>query len=427
MLLAVIATLFYYGISQQTISIENGHPYDSQVYFNMAKQVAAGLPVSELRPFTYRIGLPYIVGSLFPDNIAMGFTLLNLSFAFLTAMVLFLFARSFDLSRVTSLFIVLCFVCAPQSPARFTHFIPAYTDPSALFFIMFFLYLLRITSQISFRGSLLISLIALLGVLFRELSICGVLIFVFGKCFRLQGSLPFLSVRSWSQLGICLIPLAVSCVAIILVHQFVDGTGDYAYIRQMGAVFSGLIRRPDVFVLSWFTSFGVIPLILLVFARRPLMDFLARHQFVGVYLFGCVLLALLTGFHTDRIVFWSFPAVLLLFGVVIEARPFDDHSSRLKLAFYAPLIFGQVLAWRAWLPIPDDPGAELFNPGAPPVLLFSAYGDVSLGHIYASTLPLESRLMMLGQYLALGLYFWLLVRRGTRRQSATSDIRPDQG
>ena len=218
-----IAAVIYYGLSQPPISSEGGRPYDAQEYYTMAVQVAAGEPVSVLRPFAYRIALPFLAGVLFPDNIAFGFWSLNLFFSLVT-----------------------------------------------------------------------------LGVF---------------------------------------------------------------------------------------------------------------------YLFGCVLVALFTGFHTDRIVFRSFPAVLLLFGVFFERHLIAKAATRFKLAFFAPLIAAQILAWRAWLPIPDDTRAELFDPGAPQLVLLSACGNATLGHVYAATLPAASRLALLAQYLALMLYFGLVLRLAGGRES----------
>ena len=146
------------------------------------------------------------------------------------------------------------------------------------------------------------------------------------------------------------------------------------------------------------------------------MGGVTEYHSVAIFLIGCILLALFSGFHTDRIVFWSFPAVFLLFGVFLERHPVTTASIRYKLAFLVPLIISQMLAWRVWLPIPDDPRAELFDPGAPPLLLLSAYGEVTLGHVYASTLPAASRLVSLGQYLAVMLYFGIVLRLADRRQ-----------
>ena len=419
LVLLIAMAVTYFGVTQAPISIDDGHPYDSQAYYSMAEQVAAGEPISTLRPFAYRVALPFLAGRLFPHDIAFGFELLNLIFSVATAAVFYLFLRSCQLRADTGLLLVLALVCASQSPYRFVHFIPAYADPPALFFIVLLLYLGRIVSRLDLRWSLVVTALSVVGVLFREIALCGLLVFVFVQCFRFHQSRPYLLVRSWRAVALCAIPLSVSVANLALVHVLVDGTGSYSYSGQMRGVISGLVAQPDVFLLAWLTSFGVIPFILF-YGWRSLAEFLSENQDIAVFLGGCVLLALFTGFHTDRIVFWSFPAVLLLFGVLLEHHPLRYASVLHKLVFYVPLFAVQALAWRVWLPIPDDPRAELFDPGAPPVLLFSAFGDVTLGHIYASTLPTASRLTLLGQFVLAATYFGIVLYLAGRRQSRSA-------
>lgn len=409
----------YFGFTQAPISIGDGHPHDAQAYYTMAEQVAAGEPVSTLRPFAYRIALPFLVGTFFPHDLDFGFALLNLTFAVATAVVFFFFLRSCQLGAHSGLLLVLAFVCASHSPFRFVHFIPAYTDPPALFFIVLLLYLGRVVSRIDLRWGLIVTALSVVGVLFREIALCGLLVFIFSQCFQLRRTPPFLLVRSWRAIGLCALPLSASVVILALVHVLVDGTGAYSYSGQMRGVISGLVAQPDLFLLAWLTSFGVIPFLLL-YAWRSLTQFLSENQDITVFLGGCVLLALFTGFHTDRIVFWSFPAVLLLFGVLLEQHPLRFASVWQKLAFYVPLLAVQALAWRVWLPIPDDPRSEVFDPGAPPVLLLSAFGDVTLGHVYAYTLPAASRLTLLGQFALAATYFGVVLYLAGRRQSRSA-------
>lgn len=421
LILVIVAVAAYFGFTQNPISIEGGHPYDSEVYYAMAEQAAAGEPISALRPFAYRVALPFLAGTMFPDCIGFGFKLLNLLFSAAAAVVLYLFLRSRELAVNTALLLTLAFVCSFQSPFRFVPFIPAYADPPALFFMVLLLWLGQKVVRLDLRWSLAVSTLGVIGVLFREISICGLLVFVFAQCFRLRRAPPFLLVRSWRAVGLSALPLLAASACLALVHALVDGTGGYDYFEQMLAVISAHAAQPDIFPLAWLTSFGVIPLVLL-FAWRSLLEFLAENQDIAMFLGGCVLLALFTGFHTDRIVFWSIPAVLLLFGVLLERHPLRNAPVWHKLAFYAPLLIVQALAWRVWLPIPDDPRAELFDPGAPPVLLFSAFGDVTLGHVYASTLPAASRLALLAQFALAALYFGIILylaeRRQTRKASA---------
>lgn len=403
-----------HGLIQEPVTLQDGHPYDAEVYYAMAERAAGGGPASAAAPFAYRVALPYLAGTLFPRDIDLGFKLLNLLFALLTAAVFLLFLRSFRLKPETSLLLLLCLVCMPQAPFRFAHYLPAYTDPPALFFIMLFLYLARAPFRLDLPRSVAVAALAVVGALFREIALCGVLTFAFARCAELRGGPPFLFVRSWRLAGLCLLPAAAAAGTVALLHGLIDGAGAYRYSTTMLGVIGGHVGKPDAFALAWLTAFGAIPL-LLALAGGPLRSFLAENQFVAVFLSGCALLALFSGYHTDRIVFWSYPAVLLLFGVLLERHPIGTAPAGFKLAIFVPLFAVQALAWRAWLPIPDDPNGELLDPGMPPIMLFSAFGDATLGHTYASFLPAPARLVLLGQYLAFGAYLWAVLRLLARR------------
>jgi len=420
LLLALIGiAITCYGLIQSPISIDGGHPYDAASYHAMAEQVAAGEPISAVPPFTWRIALPFLAGSLFPDDLDRGFKLLNLLFATATLAVLYLYLRSFRLGVNTSLLLVLLFVCAPQSPFRFTHYVVSYADPPALFFIVTLLWLTQSVQRLDLLRATLITAFAVIGVLFREIALCGVLVFVFGQCLRVGRRAPFLRVTSWRKAGLCLMPLIAAAMTLVIVHSQIETSIDHSYVAQMQGVAATMLAQPDIFALAWMLSFGVIPLVLALGAfRGPIPAFLGNNPPVAAFLFGCTLLALFAGFHTGRIVFWAFPAILLLFGVFLEQHKISNAPLGWKLGFYLSLGIAQALAWRLWLPIPDTSHAELLDTEAPPLLALAAYGDVTLGHMYASTLPRASRLALLGQYIALaaylGIVLYLANKRGTR-------------
>lgn len=418
-----------HALIQEPVTLQGGHPYDAEVYYAMAERAAGGGSGSAAAPFAYRVALPYLAGTLSPRDIDLGFKLLNLLFALLTAAAFLLFLRSFRLRPETSLLLLLCLVCMPQAPFRFAHYLPAYTDPPALFFIMAFLYLARAPFRLDLPRSLALTALAVAGALFREITLCGVLAFAFARCAELRGGPPFLLVRSRRLAGLCLLPAAGAAGTVALLHGLIDGAGAYRYSTTMLGVIGRHAGKPDAFALAWLMSFGAIPMLLLLL-RGTLRDFLAENQFVAVFLAGGVLLALFSGYHTDRIAFWSYPAVLLLFGVALERHPLGTAPAGFKLAVLAPLAAVQALAWRVWLPIPDDPDGELLDPGMPPAMLFSAFGDATLGHTYASFLPAPARLVLLGQYLAFGAYLWAALRllaraRGHGRPAGARNERRD--
>ena len=405
----LLLAVFYYSFSQPAISWNDGHPFDSQSYFKMAKQAAAGESISELKPFAYRVALPYLVGTFFKNDLDLGFKVLNLGFGLLTLILMIDYFKHFKLRNVTILVLLILFVVNPNSVFRFSQFIPAYTDPAGLFFVLLFMVMGYRVKNITISMGFGLLVLAFIGVLFREIVLSGVLVFIYAQCFELKARSPFLAVDLTKKLLICCLPLAGALWGIFFTHRVINATGGYLFSDTIVGVISQLANQPSIYFVSWLTAFGVIPVVLLIGLNRKILIFLRENQSVTVFLLGSILLSLVSGFHTDRIVFWSYPAVLLLFGYFIENSPVTDSSLSFKLLFYMPLGIVQIISNRVFLSIPDDPFGKLFSPGPAEHIYFAPYGNVTLGHIYGSTMIIEDRITLLYQFGILAIYLVTLL------------------
>jgi len=405
----LLLAAFSYSFSQPAISLNEGHPFDTQSYFTMAEQAAAGESISELKPFAYRVALPYIVGTLFKNNLDLGFKVLNLGFGLLTLVLMIDYFKHYKLSNLTILVLLILFVINPNSVFRFSQYIPAYTDPAGLFFVLFFMVMGYRVKNITIAMGCGLLILAFIGVLFREIALCGVLVFIYAQCFKSKASPPFLAVNLTKKLLICCLPLIGALSGIFLTHQLINATGGYLFSDTTIGVISQLASKPSIYFVSWLTAFGVIPVVLLIGLNRKMLIFLRQNQSVTVFLLGSILLSLASGFHTDRIVFWSYPAVLLLFGYFIEHSPVTNSRLSFKLFFYVPLVIVQTISNRAFSNIPDDPLGSFFAPGPAEHIYFAPYGNVTLGHIYGSTMIVEDRITLLYQFGALALYLVILL------------------
>ena len=404
-LFALIAfAIIYYALIQFQITTADGHPYDAGNYFIMATQAAEGEPISDLKPFTYRIALPYLAGSLFPENITLGFRLINLFFAMFTLLILYFYLGHFLKNRSTVLLLLFLYISSPISPFRFVHYIPSYVDPPALFFVLLLIYLSTRINQMTVKWCLVASAIGAVGSLFREIAVCGALVLAFDQCAKLKLKPPFLSLAPVRTVILSIVPVVTTGLTIALIHNQIESLGTYEYSAQMLGVLELLVDQPSIFFLSWLAAFGFLPLVIVLAFNRTVIAFLADNQAVMVFLMGSVLLGISAGFHTDRIVFWAYPAILLLFGLFLENHPIVNATPRLKLLFFAPLAAGQILAMRMWLPIPDDPLGQLANPGLPERIIFAPYGNTILGQTYASTMLGSARIEMLSQFLLFSVY-----------------------
>jgi len=409
LLAILLLAAFSYSFSQPAISLNNGHPFDTQSYFTIAEQVATGESISEQKPFAYRVALPYLVGTFFKNNLDLGFKVLNLGFGLLTLILMIDYFKHFKLSNVTILVLLILFVANPNSVFRFSQFIPAYTDPAGLFFVLFFMVMGYRVKKITITMGCGLLVLAFVGVLFREIALCGVLVFIYAQCFELKTRPPFLAVDMTKKLLICCLPLAGALWGIFLTHRVINATGGYLFSDTIVGVISQLANQPSIYFVSWLTAFGVIPIVLLIGFNRKMLIFLRDNQSVTVFLLGSILLSLTSGFHTDRIVFWSYPAVLLLFGYFIEHSPVTESSLIFKLFFYLPLAIVQAIANRAFSNIPDDPLGSIFAPGPAEHIYFAPYGNVTLGHIYGSTMIVEDRITLLYQFGILAIYLVTLL------------------
>lgn len=405
----LLLATFFYGFSQTPISLNDGHPFDSQSYYSMAEQTAAGQSISELKPFAYRVALPYLVGTFFKTDLDLGFKIFNLGFGLLTLILMIDYFKHYKLKNITILVLLILFVVNPNSVFRFSHFIPAYTDPAGLFFVLFFMVMSYRVKNITFAIGCSLFVIAFIGALFREIALCGVLVFIYAQCYELKARSPFLAVDMSKKHLICCLPLAGALFSIFLTHHLINATGGYLFSDTIVGVIKQLANQPSIYFVSWLTAFGVIPVVLLIGLNRKVLIFFRENQSVTVFLLGSIMLSLASGFHTDRIVFWSYPAVLLLVGYFIEHSPVTDSSLIFRLFFYVPLAIVQAISNRIFLSIPDDPFGNFFSPGLAERIYFAPYGNVNLGHTYGSTMVVEDRITLLYQFGILAIYLVILL------------------
>ncbi len=106
------------------------------------------------------------------------------------------------------------------------------------------------------------------------------------------------------------------------------------------------------YIHAWFVGYGLI-LIVLLYKWRYVLRFLAEHQYLFIYIIGFSVMAWIGGSDTERILYWSMPAIYLLVGKTIEDNP-EILGSRLFLG----VLFGtQILSQRVFWSLPDYPNS----------------------------------------------------------------------
>jgi len=416
-----------YGLTQDRIIFGHGYPYDGISYMAMAKEVSRGEVISESKPFVYRLGLPYLVGSFFPNNLIDGFWYINLLFGALTLLLLCIFLSSFTRSTGAIFAVLLLFVMNPLGPLRVTHFEPAWTDWPALFTVLLILYV-----SLRWPGSGLakisaITVLSFIGVLFREMVLIAPLSLLCASVVNLRQAAKMEWAASKHAVLLCAVPVAVALIGIFLTHFWVQPleepfpylnnlsdrpVGDYSFLRAgLNATIHNLFR-PQRFVLAIFISYGPVISLLLVQWKTAFLEPLRRRPELAAFLAFDLVLSIVGGGTQDRFLFWAFPVVLPLLAIAID-QVFKLRPSIAAAALMASLLVAQILAFRAFAPIPNTALNAYENVGSPSFLIFAPYGpNTNWAQTWAATMGFQSSFLLLSEYILFLAWVYFLCRKG---------------
>ncbi len=401
-----------YGLTQDRIAYGDGYPYDAASYMQMAKEVTANQVMAAEKPFVYRVGLPYLVGRFFAADPLDGFRLLNLAFGAATLCVLYALLRYFTTNRTVIAAVLLVFVANPNGPFRFAYFYPALTDGPALLVILSILYINMRWDRPSLAKALATSALTLAGVLFREIVLIAPCALLCAACFNrafggrenredCRHAIPF-----------SIAPVATGLLGIYLSHKLVQPIGTYTFLNHATSALSRNISNPSIYVLSVFTSYGPLMLLMIIQWRtvfwEGLRDRPERAAFLGLIL----IIAVIGGYHTDRFMYWAFPVIVPLQALAIE-RLFRLRASVYSAALIGSIVVTQLLAYRALGTLPNADFDALSDPGHPPWMIFAPYGDgINFAQIYAAYMGFRSRMILSAEYVALAGWICFLWWRG---------------
>jgi hypothetical protein len=399
MLLFMLCIAMLYACTQGPITFSNGHPYDAQAYFQMANQVALGEPMSTVKPFVFRVALPYLAGKLYPHEILLGFKTLNLVFGVLTLGMLFSLLTAFMRNRLVILFVCLLWIINPHAPFRFVPFFPAFTDSPALFFIVAILFIQQKVESNSLGKLVLLSLLTFVGVLFREIVLVATLSVV---CAEMVGSngvrAAFRQLKiSWRTIH-GLLPVAAGIIGILVTHRMVLGVGTYTFMATIFEILNHHAKNPQIIVLAFLMAYGPIVALIWADSGKASISTLTRHPELIAYLVLMFILVLIGGYHTDRFWYWTFPAVLPLLGQSVE-RLIAVNSWRQWVPLMMLCLVAQGLAFRVFGLIPDSVFDAIANPGTPQWWILAPYGDgTNFAQLNASFMGAASSWTVLTEY-----------------------------
>lgn len=371
---ALIAGFFilFSFIFQEPISYNSGLGWDGAEYFKAAKSIAENRAPEAKAPFVYRMGTPYLVAKLFPQDLKAGFFYLNLVFSVINIFLVQLFLGLFIKNRALLISGVILYAGYWQAPLRLTFFYPAHADPAALTFLfagLFLVFYHKKTGQIRWILFYLTAL-TFAGGFFREICLVPAFIY-FADTFYKRKIIPASSTRAY----LSPLPLFAGIAAVLIAKSLVVQTNSYSFITAAAGNLYGksLIR----FIHAAFLAWGPI-LILPLFFRKSSKEFYRQNPMmlllIGIFIF----FGFSGGFDTERILFWGAPAMYILAAYVFE----ENCKIAGDRLFLAVLITSQVISSRMFFPTPDYskgfyksiiflteiPGTNFLN-------LFTSYGN----------------------------------------------------
>lgn len=320
--------------------------WDARQYYGMSERMARGERAFAEVPYVYRVGVPWLVSRVTPEEPRRGFSGVNIASALAIAVLLDAWLWRWVAGWRVRLALVALFAAAWHGPVRYVFFNPGYVDPPFLACTLAALLLIAsLAARYSMVTLVLLLAITLIGTLVREtMALVGVaLLFVdnpIGGRFAVDRSEP--RVPAVAKIA----PLIVSLAVILWTHTIV--TVDAAERSFVGAVQQYLHKSPVSYSLAWFTAFGPV-LAIVAFDWRGAWRDLSEHEWLAALFALCAAIAFIGGSDTERFVFWSLPVVFILIGRAIERhRRVFAH-----VGLAAAIIALQAVSARVFWGIPD--------------------------------------------------------------------------
>ncbi|MCB9879469.1 MAG: hypothetical protein H6835_17885 [Planctomycetes bacterium] len=398
--------------NQQVIQYRDGVPYDANAYAEMAFRFAFDLPIVGFGPYVYCVGLPYLVGTLFPHDLANvphdsinGFLTLNLACAVVTVFVLGGLVRRFVASDVVLAIVLLAWVVHPQAPFRFVAFWPAHTDPPAVMCMAAMLLVLVRWPGHSWRRTAVLVALTIVGTLVREivlLTAAAAAVDAWWAARRGGGWSGALMLQA-------ILPTLVSLACIVGIHASVQEIGDYTLWNHAVEVLAFKASHPSLVPLALLMMHGPMIALLCVGRGTVVREWLREHPALLAYVAMVVGGSLIGGNHIDRFLFWTHPVVFPMLAVALVRCVGASPRWRVVLALVA-MVVAQALAFRVFGQIPNSPEDVLAAPGQPAHWFLAPYGDgANFAQTTAAFMHEDSRLPLLMQHLGVfAVLAWLL-------------------
>lgn len=350
LLTSYLAAIIYTAVGiwlQPQISLNNGKGYDGVYYSEIAEQIANGEVPSTKAPFVYRIGTPAIVALFATENTPKEFRSANFLASILSIALLIAFLRLHLNDERLVLLLALLYIMYWQAPLRLTFFYPVHTDPFAIVFLL--ASLITVTKiqrgQKTTENLLLLTLLSVFGVIFREITLAPALALALSTLFS-EGHKLSRDAFKLERFRYY-VPSIAGLIVLATIMLSVNKTDDSSLF---GATLGWLYEKSVAkYLHAWFLAFGPV-LLLAFFDFTSVKQFFIQNKALLYYFLLIAFVAWAGGSDTERLLYWSAPVVFVLAGKFLSERP-----ELLTKPILAVIAITQLISMRAFLLIPDEP------------------------------------------------------------------------
>ena len=322
-------------VAQPQIAVNGGHGWDGDTYYSMAEKISDGGVLTEDAPFVYRVLIPLGAALLFPDDLMLGFRVVNAVAVLVTIILMTVWLRRHVGPWPLRATLMGLFLFHWAQPLRNFFWYPVLVDywlyPAILAGLL-------VVEHLRSGGSRriwlpILCLVSIFAVAVREV---GLLIpvaamFTYNP---MSGRLREVRTRIGELRGLqrsLLLPLLLAVLTLVAARVLVDATGSYESLRS--AAYWLVNKWPTTFVLGWFLAYGPM-LVLAMFYWRACLRYMRDHQAIGAFLVGLLGISWIGGGDTERFLTWGAPVIYVLLGIGI-AEAVRDRVPVLVLAVLA--------------------------------------------------------------------------------------------
>jgi hypothetical protein len=340
-LVAVIATVIVvYSVTQHQITFNHGHPWDADVYRQLATQFVAHHRPATLAPDVYRIGVPWVVSQITPSNLTSGFRIIDLASVVSASVLLWILFRLYIQNSWIRLILIAVSLTSYIAPFRQGLYIVGLT------YSTFWLFLIAglLTIEWARRRPDVWPLVALAAILLVGTLVRETMLLLVPVVFCVSASTLRTRVVRTAAAGI------PGVAAFAFTHAIAHQTNSYTFAGAARDSLSAL--TPEGVVTACFITLGASLVLCLAYPGTAIAT-LKREPHLAALIGVVAVLAALGGTNTEVFLTWAMPAVFIIAGQVLEA-----HWTEMHVAVVVLLVSAQVLLARVLWPIPDYPGGQ---------------------------------------------------------------------